>query len=213
MHRDADGTGLIGNGAGNGLPDPPGGVGGKLKALGVVEFFHRLDKAQIALLDEIQELHAAAHIPLGNGNHQTQICLGKPLFGGHIALRHPDGQLDLLLGGKQRHPADLLEVHLYRVIDADAVGAQHALQLLIAGRGYALAAVVLHDLDIVRLEGIIQLVHLFHIVVQLLQRVADLLSGQAALLLTAFQQLLEYLFFILCRHLLLLLMGKAPLRY
>ena len=51
MHGDADGTGLIGNGAGDRLANPPGGVGGELVALGIVELLHRLDQAQIALLD------------------------------------------------------------------------------------------------------------------------------------------------------------------
>ena len=62
--------------------------------------------------DEVEELHPAAHIPLGDGHHQTQVGFGKALFGGHITLRHADGQLDLLLGGKKRHPPDLLEVCL-----------------------------------------------------------------------------------------------------
>ena len=43
VDRDADGPGLVGDGAGDGLPDPPGRVGGKLKALGVVKFLDRLD--------------------------------------------------------------------------------------------------------------------------------------------------------------------------
>ena len=32
MHRDADGPGLVGDGPGDGLADPPGSVGGKLEA-------------------------------------------------------------------------------------------------------------------------------------------------------------------------------------
>ena len=44
MYGDADGTGLIGDGAGDGLTDPPCGVGGELVALGVVELFHGLDQ-------------------------------------------------------------------------------------------------------------------------------------------------------------------------
>ena len=83
---DPDGTGLIGNGAGDGLPDPPGGVGGELVALGVVEFLHGLDEAQVALLNQIQEQHAAAHIPLGNGHHQTEVGLCQLLLGGFALL-------------------------------------------------------------------------------------------------------------------------------
>ena len=98
MDGDADGTRLIGDGAGDGLTDPPGGVGGELIALGVVELLHGLDQAQIALLDQIQKQHTAAHIALGDGHHQTQIGLGQLLLGllagldllfqlGHLRLR------------------------------------------------------------------------------------------------------------------------------
>ena len=40
VHGDADGAGLVGDGSGDGLTDPPGGVGGELIALSVVKFFH-----------------------------------------------------------------------------------------------------------------------------------------------------------------------------
>ena len=98
MHGDTDGTGLIGNGAGDRLTNPPGSVGGELVALGIVELFHRLDKAQIALLDQIKEQHAAAHIALGNGHHQTQIGLRQLLLA-VFALLDQRFQLCLLLGG------------------------------------------------------------------------------------------------------------------
>ena len=45
MDRDADGAGLVGDGPGNGLPNPPGGIGGELIALGVVELLHGFDEA------------------------------------------------------------------------------------------------------------------------------------------------------------------------
>ena len=47
---DADGAGLVGDGPGDGLTDPPGGIGGELKALGEVELLHGLDQAQVCLL-------------------------------------------------------------------------------------------------------------------------------------------------------------------
>ena len=92
MHRDTDGAGLIGNGTGDGLTDPPGGVGGEFVALGVVKLLDRLDKTQVALLDEVQELHAAAHVTLGNGHDQTQVGLGQTLLG---ALTPLDGLVQL----------------------------------------------------------------------------------------------------------------------
>ena len=31
------------------------------------ELLHRLNQAQVALLDQVQELHPPAHVPLGDG--------------------------------------------------------------------------------------------------------------------------------------------------
>src|SRR3972149_6075164 len=57
VHGDADRARLVGDGAGDGLPDPPRGVGRELVALLVVELLDRPDEADVPLLDEIQEAH------------------------------------------------------------------------------------------------------------------------------------------------------------
>ena len=114
VHRNADGAGLVGDGAGDGLANPPGGVGGELEALGVVELLHRADETEVALLNEIQKQHAAAHIALGNGDHQAQIGL------------------DELLLGVQAHLLDAAEAALLAAIQFHAVGLG-ALQLLGGG--------------------------------------------------------------------------------
>src|ERR1019366_2264742 len=59
VHREADGARLVGNGSGDGLANPPGGVGGKLVAAAVVELVHSLHQADVALLDQVQELQPA----------------------------------------------------------------------------------------------------------------------------------------------------------
>ena len=82
MDGNADGPGLVGNGPGNGLADPPGGVGGELVALGVVELFHGLNEAQVALLDQVQEQHPTAYIAFRNGNYQTEVGFRQLLLGG-----------------------------------------------------------------------------------------------------------------------------------
>ena len=43
MHRDTDGAGLVGNGTGDCLTNPPCCIGGKFKALRVVKLLHRFD--------------------------------------------------------------------------------------------------------------------------------------------------------------------------
>src|SRR5660397_73494 len=65
VHRDADGARLVGHGAGDRLADPPRRVGGELVALGVVELLDRTDQAKVALLDEVEEQHAATRVALG----------------------------------------------------------------------------------------------------------------------------------------------------
>ena len=77
MHRHADGTGLIRNGAGDGLPDPPGGICREFVSLCPVEFIHGPDQTRISLLDQIQNVQATAGILLCNGDNQTQVGLGQ----------------------------------------------------------------------------------------------------------------------------------------
>ena len=137
-----DGAAGVGHGAGDRLPDPPGGVGRELEALGVVELLDRADQADVALLDQVQERHAVAGVALGHRHHQPQVGLQQvrlgglavdgqrlvvPLLGGGEALLlgeqalgveaglDPLGQLDLLLGGQQRGLADGVEVHAHEV--------------------------------------------------------------------------------------------------
>jgi hypothetical protein len=69
MDGDPDGPGLIGDGAGDGLSDPPGSVGAEFIATAILKFIHRLHEPDIALLDEIEKLQAAVGIFLGDAHH------------------------------------------------------------------------------------------------------------------------------------------------
>ncbi len=80
VHGNADGTGLIGDGARDGLTDPPGGVRGELEALGVVELLYRADKAKVAFLDKVEEQHAAANVALRDGHNKTKVSFDKLLL-------------------------------------------------------------------------------------------------------------------------------------
>ena len=143
MDGDPDGAGLVGHGAGDRLADPPGGVGRELVALGVVELLDRADQAEVALLDQVQEQHAATGVALGQRDDEPEVgleqvvlrppaVLGDPVAGrgasvgvdllagvelllGEQAGLDALGELDLLLGVEQRDLADLLEVVLDRV--------------------------------------------------------------------------------------------------
>ena len=97
VHRDADGARLVGDGAGDRLADPPGGVGGELVAAAVLELVHRLHQADVALLDQVEELQAAVGVLLGDGDHQAQVGDDQLLLGlVGLPLAAPDlGEQDL----------------------------------------------------------------------------------------------------------------------
>ena len=56
MHRDTDGTCLISNRAGDRLADPPGGIGRELVAAAILKLVHGFHEADVAFLDQVEEL-------------------------------------------------------------------------------------------------------------------------------------------------------------
>src|SRR5215470_752487 len=142
VHGQPDGAALVGHAARDGLADPPRRVGGELEALGVVELLHGPNEPEVALLDEVEQRHAASGVALGQADHQPQIGLEQVPFGPlavpydglqvgeldvgqarrgvqHVPGEHARldafGQLDLLLCGQQRGAADAVEIHTNQV--------------------------------------------------------------------------------------------------
>ncbi len=81
VHRDTDGARLIGDGAGNGLPNPPSGVGREFIAAAVFKFFHGLHEAHVAFLNEVEEGESAVGVFFGDGNDETEVGLNHFGFG------------------------------------------------------------------------------------------------------------------------------------
>ena len=73
MNRNADRAGLIGDGPGNSLPDPPGGISTEFITPLILEFINGLHQPDIAFLDQVQKLKTAVGIFLGNADHQPQV--------------------------------------------------------------------------------------------------------------------------------------------
>ncbi len=73
VDRESDDASLLGDAARNRLAHPPGGVGGELETLGVVELLDRTDQTGIAFLDQVQQRHLCSPILAGHGDHQPQI--------------------------------------------------------------------------------------------------------------------------------------------
>src|SRR6476661_7281635 len=74
VNGDANGAALVSNGAGDGLSDPPHGISRDLHAMAVVELFNRVHEAQVAFLDQIEEVEGAiAAILFGDCDHQSEM--------------------------------------------------------------------------------------------------------------------------------------------
>src|SRR6202035_1565326 len=186
VHRDADGARLVGDGAGDGLPDPPGRVGRELVAAPVLELLDRLHEADVALLDEVEELQPAVGVLLGDRYHQPEVGDDELLLGAladALALADLlDRGSDLGVGGA----VALLELAQVGAVLLDAAPVEGLEVLLEAGE---LAVDVLQEIDqpVARLHrevnGADVLGDLRHQAVDLALDLQELLSlGLAALL-------------------------------
>ena len=81
VHRDTDSACLVCNGASDGLTDPPRGVRGELVTTTVLELVDCFHQADVAFLDQIQELQTAIGIFFRDGNHQSQVGLDHLFLG------------------------------------------------------------------------------------------------------------------------------------
>ena len=74
VHGHPNGSGVVGDGPGDGLTDPPGGVRRELVAPAVLVLVDRPHQAGVAFLDDVQEGQAAVAVFLGNRNHQAEVA-------------------------------------------------------------------------------------------------------------------------------------------
>src|SRR3954469_2295196 len=66
----------------DGLTDPEGGVRGELEALAPVELVDGVLEAEVALLDEVEQLHAGGHrVAARHAHDQAEIGADEPVLG------------------------------------------------------------------------------------------------------------------------------------
>ena len=125
MHRDTDGSCLIGNGTSDGLSDPPCCICGEFKAFMEVEFFNGFDQTQVTFLNQIQEQHTTANISFCDTYYQTQVCFCQFFlrrFAFRAAFFHFSCQFDFFFCCQQRNFTDFFQVHTHGVVDVDTFG-------------------------------------------------------------------------------------------
>src|SRR5213592_882655 len=183
VHRHADRPGLVRQGAGDGLADPPGGVRRELEALAVVELLGRAHEPDRPLLDEIEEGQALVAVPLGDRDDEAQVRLDHLLLRFMLAALDALRELDLLGGGEKVDLADVLQEELQRV-GRDLARRLRLLLLLVVP--------VLHDLDLQLLERVVEVVDLRGVEIELAERRADLLGAERPRRAAGFQQPLRF---------------------
>ncbi len=159
MHGDTNRASLIRDSTGNGLADPPGSVRTELVALGIVKLLYCSDQANIALLDQIQQAHAAADILFRYTDDETQIrfgqatlrflpvidqtAVGRRLQTFYLSALHALCELYLFLRREQRDAADLAQVHAHGIVQAalqiSNYNAKAIVQLIPLGVGHDLS--------------------------------------------------------------------------
>ena len=86
VHRQADRAALVGDGPGDRLANPPGGVGAELVAAGMLELVDGPHQAGVAFLNQVEEAQAAVAIPLGDRHDQPQVAGREDALGGVVVV-------------------------------------------------------------------------------------------------------------------------------
>ena len=126
MDGEADGFALVGEGALDGLLDPPRAVGGELATFLGVKALDGFHQADVALVDEIEQRHPEPVVVVGDLHNKAEVGLDHQFARCLVALLNLGGEIDLLLDGQQRHLANFAKVEpdgaLAVVGRADALG-------------------------------------------------------------------------------------------
>ena len=81
VNGNTNGARLVGDGAGDGLADPPRGVSRKLVAAPVFELVGGAHQADVAFLNQVEQMEAAVDVLLRDRNHQAKVGFHQVFLG------------------------------------------------------------------------------------------------------------------------------------
>src|SRR5205823_2111659 len=130
VHWDTDGASLVGDGPGDGLANPPGGIGAELVAAAIFIFVNRTHQPGVAFLNQVEEAQTAVAVFLGDAYHQAQIAARQIAFGLLIFREAILHYFDALAEGEGLFEGDEIQVaQLFFQIGAIFFGAAQALEI------------------------------------------------------------------------------------
>ncbi len=106
VDRDADRPGLIGDGAGDGLADPPRRIRAELVAAAILVLVHGPHQPGVPLLDQVEEGEAAVAVLLGDRDDQPEVAAGELALGLLVPAEADVHRLDALRQGGGRLEGD-----------------------------------------------------------------------------------------------------------
>jgi len=112
VNRQTDGFALVGQGALDGLFNPPCGIGAELAAFFGIEAFHGFHQADVAFRNQIEQREAKIAVVAGDFDDKAEVSTHH--FGARflVATFYAARQLDFFLWGQKRKFRNFPEILL-----------------------------------------------------------------------------------------------------
>ena len=112
----ADGAGLIHDGAFDRLPNPPGCVGGKTESAFRIELFDCMYKPEVAFLDEVEQRQTPIEIPARYFHNQAQIAFDHSTTCRFVPSLCTPREINFFLGRQQRRDSYFIQIQAGSIV-------------------------------------------------------------------------------------------------
>ena len=110
MNGEADGFTLVGEGAADGLFDPPAGVGTEFNSTARLESFDRFHQTEVTFGDEVENWQATVFVVGGKFDHEAEVGLDHQFAGTTFSLADTAGNGEFLCAVEEGSFADASEI-------------------------------------------------------------------------------------------------------
>ena len=105
---------LFGQGLENGLPDPPNGIGNKLKSTGFIKTLGGLYQAKVSFIDQIRKAQALVLVLFGNRDYKTKVGTNKFFKGYTISFFNSSCKFNFFFCRNEVNFANFVKIFIER---------------------------------------------------------------------------------------------------